>query len=243
MRAPDPAFADPRLAALYDLYDPDRSDLDAYVALAEELAAAHVVDVGCGTGALAVRLAALGLRVVGVDPAGASLEVARRKPHADRVTWVHGDATAVQGLALAADLVVMTGNVAQVFVSDDDWTATLDAVRTALRPGGWLAFETRRPEVRDWESWDLAPVPITVPGEKPATVARVVTRVAPPLITFETTTTVGEEVVPSSSTLRFRQRQEVEADLRRHGFDVVEVRQAPDRPGKELVFLARRTEA
>jgi hypothetical protein len=55
------------------------------------------------------------------------------------------------------------------------------------------------------------------------------------------TLTLGGEVVPSSSTLRFRQRPEVEADLVRHGFQVVDVREAPDRPGKELVFLARRT--
>jgi hypothetical protein len=32
----------------------------------------------------------------------------------------------------------------------------------------------------------------------------------------------------------------VEDDLTRHGFEVVDVREAPDRPGKELVFLARR---
>jgi SAM-dependent methyltransferase len=151
MRAPDPAFADPRLAAVYDVLDDDRSDLDAYVAIVEEVAATRIVDIGCGTGSLAVRLSAHGVSVIGVDPAGASLEVARAKPHADRVTWVHGDATALDGLDVVADLALMTGNVAQVFVSDDDWAQTLDAVRRSLRPGGWLAFETRRLEVRDWE--------------------------------------------------------------------------------------------
>ena len=45
----------------------------------------------------------------------------------------------------------MTGNVAQVFVSDEDWSSTLDAVHGCLRPGGWFVFETRRPEARDWE--------------------------------------------------------------------------------------------
>lgn len=33
---PDATFADPRLARLYDPFDPDRSDLDLYVAIAEE---------------------------------------------------------------------------------------------------------------------------------------------------------------------------------------------------------------
>ena len=114
MREPDAAIADPRLAVLYDVFDDDRSDLDAYVAIAEEVMAATAVDIGCGTGSLAVRLAALGLTVVGVDPAAASLDVARAKSGAQRVTWVNGDATTLLGMQLTADLVVMTGNVVQV---------------------------------------------------------------------------------------------------------------------------------
>jgi hypothetical protein len=41
-------------------------------------------------------------------------------------------------------------------------------------------------------------------------------------------------------TLRFRERDEVEAALRAHGYVVDDVRHAPDGPGRELVFLARR---
>lgn len=241
MRAPDPAFADPRLADLYDVLDGDRSDLDAYVAIAEQVAAGVVVDVGCGTGSLAVRLAGLGISVVGVDPAGASLEVARAKPNADRVRWVLGDATDLPALDLAADLAVMTGNVAQVFVTDQDWAQTLSAIRDSLRPAGWFAFETRRPEARDWERWDVPPTAVAVPGGGSVTFSRTVTEVALPLVSFEAmTTTATGQVVPSRSTLRFRDREEVGRDLAAHGFDVVDVRQAPDRPGKEFVFLARR---
>ena len=148
MRAPDATFSDPRQAVLYDVFNHDRSDLEAYVTIADEVKAHRVVDVGCGTGSLAVRLAELGFSVTGVDPAGASLDVARAKPNAELVTWVRGDATSLVGLEAAADLAVMTGNVAQVFVSDEDWYATLRAIRTCLRPGGWFAFETRRSEVR-----------------------------------------------------------------------------------------------
>ena len=42
----------------------------------------------------------------------------------------------------------------------------------------------------------------------------------------------------STSTLRFRERDELERDLDRHGFDVLDVRDAPDRPGTEMVFVA-----
>jgi SAM-dependent methyltransferase len=228
---------------LYDVLDGDRSDLDAYVALVEEVGASSVVDIGCGTGSLAVRLAALGVNVVGVDPADASLDVARAKPLAERVVWVHGDATALLARGLAADLAVMTGNVAQVFVSDDDWYGTLAAVRDCLRPGGWFVFETRRPEVRDWERWDLAPTRVELPDDRTVVVSMRVTEVSLPLVTFESETTIGSENVASASTLRFRERHELERDLEVHGFEVVDVRDAPDRPGKEMVFRARRTDA
>jgi SAM-dependent methyltransferase len=239
MREPDAAFADPRQAVLYDVFDDDRSDLDAYVAIAGELGARHVIDIGCGTGSLAVRLAGEGLSVVGVDPAAASLDVARAKPYADRVTWINGDATALAGLSGAADMAVLTGNVAQVFVSDADWSETLTAVHAALRPGGWFVFETRRPEVRAWEDWDIAPTTVELPDGRTAVVARTVTVVDLPLVTFEGSTTIGDEVLTSVSTLRFRGRPEIERDLRSHGFTVNDVRDAPDRPGKEHVFLAR----
>ncbi len=239
MREPDATFADPRQAALYDVFDGDRRDLDAYDALVDELGARRVVDVGCGTGCLAVRLAERGLSVTGVDPAEASLAVARAKPYADRVTWIPGDATTLVGRVTGADLAVMTGNVAQVFVADEDWHATLGAIRSCLRPGGWLVFETRRPEVRDWETWTRPPHRVTLPDGRTAVQSCTVTEVAMPLLTFEGWTEIEGEVLRSASTLRFRSREEITVDLERWGFEVVDVRDAPDRPGKEMVFLAR----
>jgi 2-polyprenyl-3-methyl-5-hydroxy-6-metoxy-1,4-benzoquinol methylase len=64
--------------------DSDRSDLAAYAALGDEFSARSVLDIGCGTGTFACILAGRGVRVIGVDPARASLDVARAKPGADR---------------------------------------------------------------------------------------------------------------------------------------------------------------
>ena len=47
---PDEVFEHPRLVAIYDALDPDRSDLDGYVGIARELGARRVLDIGCGTG-------------------------------------------------------------------------------------------------------------------------------------------------------------------------------------------------
>ena len=68
------ALEEPRVAALLG----DVRDLD-------------VVDVGCGTGRHALRLAALGARVTGLDQSEGMLERARAKPLAERVRWINHD--------------------------------------------------------------------------------------------------------------------------------------------------------
>jgi SAM-dependent methyltransferase len=240
---PDAIFADPRLAQVYDAFDGPRDDLDAYLAIAAELGAERVLDVGCGTGSLAILLAGTGRTVVGVDPAAASLAVARSKDANAAVTWVHSDATQVP--AVGADLAVMTGNVAQVFLTDHDWAQVLQAVGAALRPHGYLVFETRRPERRAWEEWvaDTGPVTLDLPHIGPVEQRREVTGVDLPLVSFRYTYTFLADgtVITSDSTLRFRGRAELESSLAAEDYRVLDVRQAPDRPGREFVFIAQYT--
>lgn len=239
---PDAIFADPRLAALYDLFDDDRADLDVYVALARELQAASALDIGCGTGTFACLLALAGLDVIGVDPAVASLAIARTKPGAEAVTWVLGDATTLPH-DLAVDLVTMTGNVAQVFVADEDWLTTLRRARDAVRPGGHVVFEVRDPARQAWLTWDPEHTlrEVEVAGVGPVTGWVEVTRVDGQLVSFRHSYSFASgEVLTSDSTLVFRGRAEIEASLDRAGLHLVDVRDAPDRPGLELVFVTRR---
>jgi SAM-dependent methyltransferase len=143
-------YSDPRLVALYDALNPAGADTAFYLQLAH--GAGHIVDLGCGTGLLACELAQRGYRVTGIDPSPQMLQIARHRPEGKRVTWIEGDAGALP-FAGHADLVVMTGHVAQIFLDDASLVATLQAVRRALRPGGRIAFESRNPAARAWEEW------------------------------------------------------------------------------------------
>ncbi|WP_090929161.1 class I SAM-dependent methyltransferase [Nonomuraea jiangxiensis] len=238
----DNIFEHPRLAGIYDALDPDRSDLDAYLALAAELGARSVLDVGCGTGTFALLLAGRGLEVTGVDPAGASLDVARAKPGGERVRWIHGDATGLPPMRV--DLATMTANVAQAIAEPAAWTGTLRGVYAALRPGGHLVFETRDPARRAWLEWNREESyrRVELDGAGVVETWYDLLDVSGPLVTFRGTWVfeADGQVLTSDSTLRFREREEVEADLAAHGYTVREVRDAPDRPGREFVFLARR---
>lgn len=238
----DENFGNPVLAALYDPLDPDRSDLAAYLDLAGHLGAASVLDIGCGTGVFALLLADRGTEVTGVDPARASLDVARAKPGGDRVRWICGDATALPPLQV--DLATMTANAAQEIVAPHTWQQTLAGAYEALRPGGHLVFETRDPARRAWEDWNRedSRTVTDVPDVGAVESWVELTSVEGPLVSFRrhyVFAADGRELT-SDSTLRFRDRQEVEADLLARGYDLLEVRDAPDRPGREFVFLARR---
>ena len=227
------------MAAVYDALDAGRDDLEHYAAMVVEFGARLVLDVGCGTGELACLLARDGVEVIGVDPAATSLEVARGKEFAERVRWIHGDATTLPPLQV--DLAVMTGNVAQVFLTDDEWSATVTGVRAALKPGGRFVFETRDPARRAWEEWtrDHTHQVTPVDGDTVESWGELIS-VELPFVSFRGTYVFASDgaVLTSDSTLRFRDRDDVEASL--VGFTIDDVREAPDRPGKEFVFVATR---
>lgn len=237
----DALFEDPRLVATYDTFDGPRDDLDHYEAIIDELGARSVLDVGCGTGVLARRLAARGLTVVGVDPAEASLDWARNQPGGESVTWIHGDATSLPELSV--DVATMTGNVAQVFLSDDDFTAMLVGVRAALRHGGVFVFETRDSSKQAWTEWtrERTYEVAHVPGIGDVTTWCDLLSEDLPFVSFRWTNQYADgDTVTSDSTLCFRERADIERLLTDQGFRVLDVRDAPDRPGREFVFLAER---
>ena len=101
---------------------------------------ASVLDSGCGTGRVAIRLLELGYRCVGVDLDRSMLEVARRRaPHG---RWVHCDLALLDDASLdppprGFDLVLAAGNVVPL-VAEGTEAAVLRAMSRRLRHGGEL---------------------------------------------------------------------------------------------------------
>ncbi len=220
---PESWTEDPRLVAVYDAECVGRRDHDFYLALAHAVGAVSVVDIGCGTGALAVDLARHASRVIGVDTAAAMLDVARMRSGGDAVEWIHGYAADVP--TAVADLVIMTGHVAQYFIDDSDWVHLLGEVRRILTAGGRLTFETRNPAVGWTERWTRERTTTTYAhpdgGEFTAWIE--LSEVTGAQDSY-TTIHVGHTVLPDgahlacSEVLRFRSTSEIVASLETAGF-------------------------
>ena len=103
-------------------------------------------------------------------------------------------------------------------------------------------LETRDPAARAWEGWNRAASygATEIDGVGAVESWHEVVDVSSPLVTFRSWTVFASdgERLAFDSTLRFREREEVEADLVACGYQVDAVRDAPDRPGRELVFFA-----
>lgn len=242
----DQHYVDPRLVALYDSDNPGTADTDFYLELATDLGANRIVDLGCGTGVLTRKLAAtVGRQVTGIDPAPAMLDYARLQPGAEQVQWIDGDSSQLG--ALGADLAVMTGNVAQVFLSDLEWADTLRRLHATLRSGGYLAFESRHPEAREWETWNRNST--HEQGDSihgPMETWLEVVEVQPGRVHFvghNIFLQTGETIVIDSQ-LRFRTLAEITTSLEEAGFAIEAVygdwKRGPLIPtSRVMVFLAR----
>jgi SAM-dependent methyltransferase len=148
----DQVFEDEVLASLYDYFNPWTRADDFYFDLAREIGG-NVLDLGCGTGMLACRIASEGLSVTGVDPAKGMLRVAASRNGGDRVNWINGDGRTLD-LNQRFDFVYMTGHAFQALRTDDDALALLRSVSDHLTTGGRFAFESRNPAQMAWLAWN-----------------------------------------------------------------------------------------
>lgn len=236
----DQEFSNPRLASVYDALAGERDDLTIYRHLINEFTPSSLVDIGCGTGTLLSTLADDGLRLVGVDPAEASLNVARNKVDKNQVLWVLGGTESITSHSF--DMALMTGNVAQVFLTDAEWTSALADTHRALAAGGVFIFEARNPKSHCWEKWDRSNTHKRVVSPSLGLVESWcdVTDVSLPFVSFQWSFVFEADgaVLTSQSTIRFRTRGETETSLRDAGFKMLDVREPISRFGEALVYIA-----
>jgi SAM-dependent methyltransferase len=147
------------LARLYDLdLEEEPGDLDLYLALAAR-AGGPVLELACGSGRLAIPLAAAGHQVTGVDFDPAMLKRARERARDQRpagtLEWVEAD---LVGLRLA-----QAGGFGLAFIALNSLMALPDrerqreAVRTLaahVRPGGLVAVDVWQPDLDDLGRFD-----------------------------------------------------------------------------------------
>ena len=232
--------------AAYDELNPADDDYRFYAALAASAGVSRAVDLGCGTGTLARMLASSGASVTGVDPDPEMLRVARSRDPERRVDWRLGYSDVTD--PGSAELVVMSGHVAQVFTQDGAWLAVLRDLHRALVPGGLLAFESRNPSARTWEAWTRELTLRTV--ETPAGAVEFWHETAAvnlPLVSYDTLTRNlrGGEATTTRDVLAFRDERALRASLLNAGFTVDHVygdwdRTPADIASPELIVIARK---
>jgi SAM-dependent methyltransferase len=98
-------------------------------------APARVLDAGCGTGRVAIRMAELGYECVGVDLDTSMLSVARAE--APAIPWFNADLATLDLDGDSFDLVVVAGNVVAL-VAPATLPATVLRLAAHLRVGGLL---------------------------------------------------------------------------------------------------------
>lgn len=111
-------------------------EADLIESLLSETGGSTVLDAGCGTGRVAIELAARGFAVVGLDADPAMLAAARSK--APDLRWIEADLVDTGAhLGEAFDLVALPGNV-MIFLDRGTEPDVVGQLAARLRPGGLL---------------------------------------------------------------------------------------------------------
>jgi SAM-dependent methyltransferase len=143
----DAATYGDRIADVYDdLYPPGPGVDDAVALLADLAASGAVLELGVGTGRLALPLAARGVNVEGVDASATIVEKLRAKPGGERLEVRLADFGRDR---LGADfaLVFVAFNTFFALADQSSQVACVANVAAALAPGGRFVMEAFVPDL------------------------------------------------------------------------------------------------
>lgn len=135
-------------------YDVSVQDWPGEIAFYRQMAAevqskdGTVLEIACGTGRVAIRLAQSGVNVVGLDLSQRMLAVAQQKSAGmQNIRWVHGDMRSFD-LGETFEQVIIPGHAFQNLVTPQDQVACLECIRRHLVPGGLLIMHVDHDDVR-----------------------------------------------------------------------------------------------
>ncbi len=163
-------------------HDVECGSYDADLPLWEELAercGGPVLELGCGTGRVALHLARRGFEVIGLDRDQELLDALDERTEGLRLTTLHADARAFE-LTQEVGLVLAPTHLLQLFPGREGRNECLQSVAEALRPGGSLAATIIEempepdgappplPDVREVDGWVYSSLAVEAaigPGE------------------------------------------------------------------------------
>lgn len=142
---------DERVAARYETYWPELFEpaaIDPVVSFLADLAGdGGALELGVGTGRLALPLSRRGVRIHGIELSPAMVARLRAQPGADEIGITIGDfaATTVSGTFRLAYLV---RNTITNLTSQDEQAECFRAVAAQLEPGGYFVIENYIPQLQ-----------------------------------------------------------------------------------------------
>ncbi len=146
------------IAPMYDLWSSDMTaDIPFYVQEARE-SGGPVLEIGVGTGRIALAAAKVGIDVVGVDTSASMLEIAGRRAEAegvqDHLELVVGDMRTLDLGGRQFPLAILPYRVLAHALTPQEVLDTFAAVRRHLTPGGRMVFNLFVPRAVDLRAED-----------------------------------------------------------------------------------------
>jgi SAM-dependent methyltransferase len=228
--------------AIARLYDPwSRSvteDVSFYVEEARGVEAGPVVELGVGTGRIAVPIASDGIRVIGVDSSAGMLEVCRERAEVagvgELVELRLGDLQAPP-VSEQVELVICPFRSYLHLQTGEERIGALRAARELLVPGGRLVFDVFAPGADD-----IAETHCLWLEREPEIFERAVWDTVARTLTLSVRGPDGE----TTMTLAWLSADEWRALLERAGFEVEALYgwfdRRPFRGGEDMVWIASR---
>lgn len=212
---------------VYDQVNGWGKDDEFFLALLKKINVKTIADLGCGTGRLTTHFAEAGYQITAIDPNEEAIECAKSKEYHGEVTWIVGDSTNLK--TSTYETIIMTANVAQVFLTEESWKNVVADAFRALKPGGHFIFDTRNPLAKVWKEWEKDTTPDVatdlVNGE-PLEIWTQYEGLVDDVFTFYETvkrTRTGEVVIHEKMQLKFRTQEAIYESLKKEGFSQIQV--------------------